>query len=374
MVKVMRTLIFIGAFLGLLASGLLAAHAQGVDGMDFRLRTFDLRPMGMGIQHIVGATGVIRAGDAARLALFIESNHLPPGNATVVVLHSPGGDVEESMMLARNIRAMGFQTEVDQLQPNDAVQGPPGECYSACTLLFLGGVRRMVPKDARYGVHRWYFQNALTVDLNAAAADAQVRNGRLIAFVEEMGADPQLIAEGANSGPSEMNILTQVQLRQLNIITPLYITNWSIRPIVKTFEAMAVTSDEHGKGFLQFVCIPPSNGSKARFVMFVGIDGGNLIAAQQAVQKFQGQQIILSKGWASLTPEETVFKRPVLNPTDHRHIDTIIAITPRLQALIADSTELGFAYLQPFGLYDGFTGSLTPDGKSDIFAIRDSCH
>lgn len=374
MVKVMRNLIVIVAFLGLLGTEALTAQAQDVNSMDFRLRTFDLRPLGMGIEHILGATGVIRAGDAARLASFIESNHLPSGNGTVVVLHSPGGDVEESMMMGRNIRAKGFRTEVNQLGSNDAVQGPPGECYSACTLMFLGGVRRQVPQNARYGVHRWYFQNALTVDLNEAAADAQVRNGRLIAFVEEMGVDPQLIAEGANSGPTEMNILTQVRLSQLKVITPLYTTNWSIRPLVKTFEAMAVTNDERGRGFLQFICFPGSNRSKPRIFMYVGVDGGNPVSAQRAVHEFQGQQLVLSTGWMNLTSQETVLKHPVLNPSDHRHIDTIIALTPRLQALIAGSTEMGFSYLEPHGMYAGFVGSLTSEGKTDILAIRDSCH
>ena len=64
----------------------------------------------------------------------------------------------------------------------------------------------------------------------------------------------------------------------------------------------------------------------------------------------------------------------MINPMDHRHVDSVIRITPRLLALMDGSTEIGVAYDMSDGVtYAGFTGALTAKAKRDIHGVLNSC-
>jgi len=150
-VNVVRKMVLLCTVASALNTSLGNAQITRGQGMQFDLQTYDLRRfIGMSIQHIVGATGAIERGDGARLARFIEENALGPG--TLFLLNSAGGNLEESLIMARILRAKQFSTSVGQFGPNQLTPGPPGECYSACTFMFLGGVYRSVPADAVYEV------------------------------------------------------------------------------------------------------------------------------------------------------------------------------------------------------------------------------
>jgi|SRR5208283_138360 len=98
--------------------------------------------------RFVYAEGPIVPGTAEEVVSFIQSKQVSAG--AVVILNSPGGLVSEALELGRAIRAAGFDTEVGA---KESVDG--GECYSACTLAFLGGVNRTIPEKAIFGVHRF---------------------------------------------------------------------------------------------------------------------------------------------------------------------------------------------------------------------------
>jgi hypothetical protein len=59
----------------------------------------------------------------------------------LVILDSPGGDLDEGIRLAAVIRQHGLDTGVDR------------HCASACTFAFMGGVQRVVFPPGRLGFH-----------------------------------------------------------------------------------------------------------------------------------------------------------------------------------------------------------------------------
>src|SRR5208282_4356860 len=106
-----------------------ADHFPGV--MDFRF---------------IYADGPIAEGTAARFAQFVKEKEITEG--AVVILNSPGGSVSEALEMGRQIRADGFETSLGTKDRKD------GTCFSACTLVFLGGVRRTKGNNMLFGVHR----------------------------------------------------------------------------------------------------------------------------------------------------------------------------------------------------------------------------
>jgi hypothetical protein len=83
--------------------------------------------------RLLYADGPFVTGTAKEFASFIKSKQTTAG--AVVIFNSPGGIVSEALELGRAIRAAGFDTDVGV----EGMHGRSGECYSACTLAFLGG-------------------------------------------------------------------------------------------------------------------------------------------------------------------------------------------------------------------------------------------
>lgn len=76
----------------------------------------------------------------------------------VVLLDSEGGNVQAGRAIGLFLAARGLNTRVD------------GRCYSACTLVFAGGVSRELGAQGRLGFHGYRFDGAMqvqTVDKDA---------------------------------------------------------------------------------------------------------------------------------------------------------------------------------------------------------------
>lgn len=102
-----------------------------------------------------------------------------------VYLNSGGGRTGPAMGLARMIRARGLDTQVS------------GDCLSACTLIFLGGVRRIIGAEARLGFH--------AADLPGWSAAAVAEHNRdQAALMVDMGVDPAFAAKATTYPHGEM--------------------------------------------------------------------------------------------------------------------------------------------------------------------------
>jgi hypothetical protein len=117
----------------------------------------------------IAAQGTIRPGAVAKLKKVLKhlgSQKLP------ILIESPGGTVEESLVLGRLIRANGLEivvakTELQTCSRSDAIclarkvrgirTGKPNAylavCASACAFTLAGGTRRIVGRASLVGVH-----------------------------------------------------------------------------------------------------------------------------------------------------------------------------------------------------------------------------
>lgn len=118
------------------------------------------------------ASGTIAPGTAKAFAEEIDKRG---SYVKTVVLHSPGGSVQDALQMGRLIREKGFATEIA-----DATY-----CASSCPLVFAGGVQRIAGKKAAVGVHQIYAFDGAT----SGMADAQHVSALCQKYLRDMGVD-----------------------------------------------------------------------------------------------------------------------------------------------------------------------------------------
>jgi hypothetical protein len=127
---------------------------------------------------------------------------------TAVWLNSPGGNLFAGMQLGRIIRRHGASTHII-----NARTLLPGECYSACSLAFLGGIYRFNDNGAHYGVHR--------ASLGSAAEDADRSHdlsAAVASYIREMGVDTRLLDLWMKAAPDEMYVLSRKEAEDLGVV------------------------------------------------------------------------------------------------------------------------------------------------------------
>jgi hypothetical protein len=128
---------------------------------------------------------------------------------SAVWLNSPGGNLFAGMQLGRIIRKHGASTHIVNYRTL-----LPGECYSACSLAFLGGVYRFANNGAHYGVHRASLQAGPRADGDLG----QDLSAAIRSYIREMGVDARLFDLWVKAAPDEMYVLSQQQARDLGVV------------------------------------------------------------------------------------------------------------------------------------------------------------
>lgn len=136
--------------------------------------------------HVLRVLGDIERGFAVRLRAAIDSNP----RVHTVALGSGGGFVQEALEAGRYIRSKGLNTTLWN------------NCFSACPLVFLGGVERTVWSPYPYlGFHKIYTASGPIPLTSAAYQEVSVYAG-------QMGASSRFILEMMFSAePSQMRVI-----------------------------------------------------------------------------------------------------------------------------------------------------------------------
>jgi len=184
----------------------------------------------------------------------------------ILRLQSIGGEVRASIELGQKLRAEGFATEVgsDAPIPNAlnfgegrASESRPGFCISACAYAFLGGIRRSLNGQVRYGVHRFFPKSAIVGpkphQFTGEDFDRIQRlSADLIRYVIQMGVDPRLIALASEAGPDGIRWINAEEARELRIIyDPDAWRPWR----VETYRGGAVAISETNDGKIKLVAL-----------------------------------------------------------------------------------------------------------------------
>jgi hypothetical protein len=149
--------------------------------------------------------GGIVPGDAERIEKQLaELVPKPQG----VILNSPGGSVQDALLLGRHLRDADMTTA---LRSGDI-------CYSACPYLLAAGIGRTVPDDASVGVHQHYFGESTLLPAFVAVEDIQRGQGEVMTYLDEMGIDPLVMQHALVTPPDEIYVLLPQELERYRFI------------------------------------------------------------------------------------------------------------------------------------------------------------
>ncbi|CCD91361.1 conserved hypothetical protein [Bradyrhizobium sp. ORS 375] len=134
---------------------------------------------------VLAVSGQIGPAAAVWLRERIDEARLKRGD--VVLLSSPGGNLEQGVLMGEIIRAHGLATAVGVVDKNDRIR--PGFCASACVFTFAGGQTRYGLDGSALGVHRFTSK----AEGEDAVADTQRVTGAILGYVTRMGVSSQVI-------------------------------------------------------------------------------------------------------------------------------------------------------------------------------------
>ena len=209
---------------------------------------------GAGCDEWIAAEGGFDIGSAQRLRTFLNqfSGPIPP-----IYFQSPGGIQEEAIAIGRLMRERGVTAGVGRTLPFGCAPGKQGEdrcltlkrsglplagelrstgasCSSACVYALLGAQVRLVPPDARLGVHasrrvRVYPDGRVTRLPGDDQTQLAQATNELKRYVEEMGIDVALIDTAFKTKFSDAYFLTRSEIVQFGIDTRTFQeTRWTV--------------------------------------------------------------------------------------------------------------------------------------------------
>jgi hypothetical protein len=328
---------------------------------------------------IIFAVGEIvddpRQGHSDRdFAAFLGLHKLEPG--ATVVLHSPGGAVYVGMRLGRLFRQLSLQTAVGQQPTGKANQNnykvaDSGECDSACTLAFLGGVRRAVPEGSVYGIHAIASKWSSSGPSDKPSYEYGVFLGQEMAgdvsqYLEEMGIDPEYLYYFSryDSALGRLLAVPRDLLDKWNVTTASLGTKWEVVPKNETFYLIGSNPDApyapHQHEELYFLCTVnhaarmgaaylPSPKQVPAALLAPIIRGYALVAPKAHPAVVIGAADEGATKPLELADQDVVEKAHV-NFGDPR-LRVEINITPEVAALLDGASDLAFRFLQFGPLY-----------------------
>lgn len=152
------------------------------------------------------AVGTIQPGSAKTFAAEIEKRG---GYVKTIVLHSPGGSVQDALEMGRLIRGKNFATEVENGH----------YCASSCPLVFAGGVERRAGDKAAIGVHQVTAVGRDGATPASGAESVQRVSAECQRYLRDMGIDPLVWVHAMETPAAELFVFKPDELLSLKLAT-----------------------------------------------------------------------------------------------------------------------------------------------------------
>jgi hypothetical protein len=172
------------------------------------IQNVDIDHTGRG-QTALAISGRIGPAAATWLREKIDAAHLAKGD--VVLLSSPGGNLEQAMIMGETIRAHGLSTAVGKADSSGRVHA--AYCASACVMTYAGGSTRYGVENSALGVHRF----TTTAQVADPVADAQAVTGSILRYMSKMGVSARIVE--AMSETREIHWLSDKEAVAMNLVT-----------------------------------------------------------------------------------------------------------------------------------------------------------
>lgn len=173
------------------------------------------------------ASGAITADSLDDFKRFANGRDL---SGATIALDSDGGSVLGAIALGRELRRLNITTTVGRaaeqrqgVKPIPAAISPKADCESMCVFVLLGGVRRIIPPEARVMVHQIWLGDRRDdpTAANYSAEDlvlVQRDIGRLAQYTADMGGAIELLDLALRIPPWEpMHQLTVAEMRRVHL-------------------------------------------------------------------------------------------------------------------------------------------------------------
>jgi hypothetical protein len=139
----------------------------------------------------------------------LDEAHLAAGD--VILMSSPGGDLNQAAIMGEIIRTRGLATAVGIAEASGRVK--PSYCASACVLMFAGGKTRLGVPGSALGVHRF----VTTKPVGDPVAETQRVAGAVLGYMTKMGIASSIVE--AMSETRDIRWLGPKEALAMNLIT-----------------------------------------------------------------------------------------------------------------------------------------------------------
>ncbi len=154
-------------------------------------------------------SGTIGAASASWFRDRLDDAHLVAGDT--VLLSSPGGDLNQAIIMGEVIRAHGLATAVGAADASGHIR--PSFCASACVLVYAGGKVRIGIDGSMLGVHRFVTRTSGSDPV----AETQRTGGAVLGYMTRMGVSPSVVE--AMSATSDVRWLGAQEAAAMNLVT-----------------------------------------------------------------------------------------------------------------------------------------------------------
>ena len=168
----------------------------------------DIAGTGRG-RHALALSGRIGAAAADWFRARLDEAHLTAGDA--VLMSSPGGDLNQAIIIGEIIRSRGLVTAVGTADASGRVR--PAYCASACVFVLAGGKTRYGVEGSMLGVHRF----VSTAPVDDPVADTQRVTGMVLNYMTRMGVSSTVVE--AMSQTREVRWLGAREAFAMNLVT-----------------------------------------------------------------------------------------------------------------------------------------------------------
>ena len=129
----------------------------------------------------------------------------------IVLLASPGGDLNQAVIIGEIIRQRSLATAVGSADASGRIK--PAYCASACVLVYAGGKTRFGVLGSALGVHRF----VTTKPADDPVAETQRIAGAVLGYMTKMGVSSSIVE--AMSETREIRWLSPKQALAMNLVT-----------------------------------------------------------------------------------------------------------------------------------------------------------
>lgn len=196
------------------------AAAVPAHALDVSVETRNSGPFG--VSSSVYLSGPVEKGDAEKIWNAIRVLEIQePGASLHVTISSPGGSVTEALEIGRLLNSLPTMFPITITSAVGTRGEPltiPGDCASACVLIYLGATYRFLNPDSRIGVHQFSFRDDSNLGSAEAASISQLLAADVTEYLREVRVDPMLFSVMSQTFPGDIHWIDHEKLKAMRVV------------------------------------------------------------------------------------------------------------------------------------------------------------